>query len=46
MPKDVHPIMKRYIPIVRGIAGTFGSNCEVVLHDFSGYGVDYTGSIQ
>jgi predicted transcriptional regulator YheO len=35
MPKKVHPIIKRYIPIVRGIAGTFGSNCEVVLHDFS-----------
>lgn len=35
MAKPVHPIMKRYIPIVKGIAGTFGSNCEVVLHDFS-----------
>lgn len=35
MPKIVDPIIKRYIPIVRGIAGTFGSNCEVVLHDFS-----------
>lgn len=35
MPKKVHPILKRYIPIARGIAGTFGSNCEVVLHDFS-----------
>ncbi|MBN2794914.1 MAG: PAS domain-containing protein [Clostridia bacterium] len=35
MPKQVHPIIKRYIPIVKGIAGTFGSNCEVVLHDFS-----------
>lgn len=35
MGRTVHPIMKRYIPIVKGIAGTFGSNCEVVLHDFS-----------
>jgi predicted transcriptional regulator YheO len=35
MPKSVHPIITRYIPIVKGIAGTFGSNCEVVLHDFS-----------
>lgn len=35
MDKSVHPIMSRYIPIVQGIAGTFGSNCEVVLHDFS-----------
>jgi len=35
MAKAVHPIIKRYIPIVHGIAGTFGSNCEVVLHDFA-----------
>lgn len=35
MATSVHPIMKRYIPIVQGIAGTFGSNCEVVLHDFT-----------
>lgn len=35
MPKNVHPIIKRYIPMVKGISGTFGSNCEVVLHDFS-----------
>lgn len=35
MAKTAHPIIKRYIPIVRGIAGTFGHNCEVVLHDFS-----------
>ena len=35
MTKKVHPMIKRYVPIVQGIAGTFGSNCEVVLHDFS-----------
>ena len=35
MEKKVHPIIKRYVPIVQGIAGTFGSSCEVVLHDFS-----------
>jgi len=35
MPKKVHPTLNRYIPIVKGIAGTFGHNCEVVLHDFS-----------
>jgi len=35
METTVDPIIKRYIPIVHGIAGTFGSNCEVVLHDFS-----------
>ena len=29
MVNNVHPIIKRYIPIVRGIAGTFGSSCEV-----------------
>ena len=32
---DVNPIMARYIPFVKGIASTFGSNCEVVLHDFT-----------
>lgn len=35
MAKAVHPIIKRYIPIAQGIAGTFGNNCEVVLHDFA-----------
>ncbi|MCH4886673.1 hypothetical protein EZV73_03790 [Acidaminobacter sp. JC074] len=35
MKSSVHPIIKRYVPFVKGIAGTFGSNCEVVLHDFS-----------
>ena len=35
MVKDIHPIIKRYIPMVKGIAATFGSNCEVVLHDFA-----------
>lgn len=35
MTKKVHPMIKRYVPIVQGIAGTFGSSCEVVLHDFS-----------
>lgn len=27
--------LERFIPIVDAIAGTFGRNCEVVLHDFS-----------
>lgn len=35
MDKDTHPIIKSYIPIVEGLAKTFGRNCEVVLHDFS-----------
>lgn len=34
MPKEINPILKAYIHIARGIAATFGSNCEVVLHDF------------
>ncbi len=35
MSKTVHPILNRYIQMVKGISATFGSNCEVVLHDFS-----------
>lgn len=35
MSKTIHPILKSYIPLAKGIASTFGSNCEVVLHDFS-----------
>ena len=33
MSKDVHPILKGIIPLIDGIANTFGKNCEVVLHD-------------
>jgi len=33
MIKDLHPILKGIIPLVDGIANTFGKNCEVVLHD-------------
>lgn len=35
MPKTKNKFIERYIPMVKGIAATFGSNCEVVLHDFS-----------
>jgi len=35
MQKKIHPIIRSYIPIVEGLAKTFGKNCEVVLHDFS-----------
>lgn len=35
MTKKMNPILKSYIPVVEGIAKTFGKNCEVVLHDFS-----------
>lgn len=33
MRDDLHPILKSMIPLVEGIADTFGKNCEVILHD-------------
>ncbi|HWO78242.1 MAG TPA: PAS domain-containing protein [Bacillus sp. (in: firmicutes)] len=33
--KANHPIFKNYLPIAEGIAKTFGSHCEVVLHDLT-----------
>jgi predicted transcriptional regulator YheO len=33
--KYIHPILKSYIPVAEGIAKTFGSFCEVVLHDLT-----------
>jgi len=30
---NIHPILKPLIPIVEGLANTFGKNCEAVLHD-------------
>jgi predicted transcriptional regulator YheO len=33
MYEGLHPILKNMIPLVDGIAKTFGKNCEVVLHD-------------
>lgn len=35
MSEGLHPILKNLIPLVEGIANTFGKNCEVVLHDVS-----------
>ncbi|GAB6088010.1 helix-turn-helix transcriptional regulator [Alkaliphilus crotonatoxidans] len=35
MAKTLHPILKGMIPMVEGIARTFGKNCEVVLHEIS-----------
>lgn len=35
MDSNIHPQFKTLIPVAKGIAETFGSNCEVVLHDFS-----------
>lgn len=37
MEKTLHPILKAMIPMVEGIAKTFGKNCEVVLHDLRNY---------
>jgi predicted transcriptional regulator YheO len=34
---NIHPILKSIIPIVEGVAKTFGKNCEVVLHDFNNF---------
>lgn len=33
MSDNIHPILKSMIPLVEGIANTFGKNCEVILHD-------------
>ena len=33
MQEKTHPILQSLIPMVDGIAATFGKNCEVVLHD-------------
>jgi predicted transcriptional regulator YheO len=33
MYDDLHPILKSILPLVEGLANTFGKNCEVVLHD-------------
>lgn len=35
MSKEIKPVFQRYLSIAKGIAETFGSNCEVVIHDFS-----------
>ncbi|MCQ1530320.1 helix-turn-helix transcriptional regulator [Lutispora saccharofermentans] len=35
MKNNIHPILKALVPIVEGLAQTFGKNCEVVLHDIS-----------
>lgn len=36
MKKEIHPILKSIIPLIEGIAATFGKNCEVVLHEING----------
>lgn len=35
MSKEIKPIFKRYLSMAKGVADTFGPNCEVVIHDFS-----------
>lgn len=32
---DMHPLLKRYIPLADMLAATFGEDCEVVLHDLA-----------
>jgi len=31
----IHAILEKFIPVAKGVAETFGSNCEVVVHDFN-----------
>ena len=30
----MHPILENYIPVAKLISQTFGSHCEVIIHDF------------
>ncbi len=34
MEKKIHPTLAKLVPVAKGVAETFGSNCEVVIHDF------------
>jgi len=34
-PKNIHPELKKFIPLAKVIFQTFGRKCETVLHDFS-----------
>lgn len=36
MDTKLHPILKSMIPLVEGLARTFGKHCEVVLHEIKG----------
>lgn len=33
--KTLHPILASYLPVVEGLARTFGDQCEAVLHDLT-----------
>lgn len=35
MSQEIKPVFKRYLSMAKGVADTFGPNCEVVIHDFS-----------
>lgn len=35
MERQIHPDVLKFLPMVKAVAETFGSKCEVVLHDFS-----------
>lgn len=35
MSSKLHPTLSAFIPFVKGLAETFGSNCEVIMHDFT-----------
>lgn len=35
MAKKIHPILESIIPLAKGISKTFGSNCEVLVHDLT-----------
>jgi len=31
--RKINPILLKFVPVVKGIAKTFGKDCEVLLHD-------------
>ena len=33
--REINPILLSFAPVVKGIAKTFGKDCEVLLHDTS-----------
>lgn len=35
--ENIKPLLKSYMPVMKVIAGQFGNQCEVILHDFSNY---------
>ncbi len=35
--QEIHPILKRYLPVADMILATFGRNCEVTIHDLRNF---------